>query len=56
MSYAVLTVLLTDREIATELVISQRTAESHVQHILTKLGFRSRARIATWVTQRRPAP
>lgn len=47
---------LTDREIAAQLVISQRTAESHVQHVLTKLGFRSRAQIATWVTQRRPAP
>ena len=40
---------LTDREIATRLVISQRTAESHVQHILNKLGFRSRIQIATWV-------
>jgi non-specific serine/threonine protein kinase len=43
---------LTDREIATRLVISQRTAESHVQHILSKLGFRSRTQIASWVTQR----
>ena len=40
---------LTDREIATRLVISPRTAESHVQHILTKLGFRSRSQIAAWV-------
>jgi predicted ATPase/DNA-binding CsgD family transcriptional regulator len=40
---------MTDREIARELVISQRTAESHVQHILTKLGFRSRSQIAAWV-------
>ena len=39
---------LTDREIAAELVIAQRTAESHVQHILTKLGFRSRSQIAAW--------
>ena len=46
---------LTDREIATRLVISQRTAESHVQHILAKLGFRSRTQIATWVTQRQTA-
>ena len=30
-------------------MISQRTAESHVQHILTKLGFRSRTQIAAWV-------
>jgi non-specific serine/threonine protein kinase len=44
---------MTDREIAAELVISQRTAESHVQHILTKLGFRSRAQIAAWVATSR---
>jgi DNA-binding CsgD family transcriptional regulator len=46
---------LTDREIASELVIAQRTAESHVQHILTKLGFRSRSQIAAWaVTGKAP--
>jgi DNA-binding NarL/FixJ family response regulator len=27
-------------------VISQRTAEAHVEHILTKLGFTCRAQIA----------
>lgn len=43
---------LTDREIARQLVISPRTAESHVQHILSKLGFRSRTQIATWIMQR----
>jgi predicted ATPase/DNA-binding CsgD family transcriptional regulator len=43
---------LTDREIALRLVISQRTAESHVQHILAKLAFRKRTQIATWVTRR----
>lgn len=43
---------LTDREIAARLVISQRTAESHVQHILAKLGFRSRAQIAAWKATR----
>jgi non-specific serine/threonine protein kinase len=40
---------MSDREIAAELVIAQRTAESHVQHILTKLGFKSRSQIAAWV-------
>jgi predicted ATPase/DNA-binding CsgD family transcriptional regulator len=39
---------LTNREIAEELVISETTADSHVSHILRKLGFRSRAQIATW--------
>jgi predicted ATPase/DNA-binding NarL/FixJ family response regulator len=41
---------LSNREIAETLVIAQRTAESHVEHILTKLGFNSRAQIAAWST------
>ena len=36
-------------DIARELVLSERTAENHVQHILTKLGFRNRSQIAAWV-------
>jgi len=43
---------LTNKQIATTLVISQRTAEGHVEHVLTKLGFTSRAQIASWVTER----
>jgi DNA-binding CsgD family transcriptional regulator len=39
---------LSNREIAERLVLSERTVESHVQHILTKLGFRSRTQIAAW--------
>jgi non-specific serine/threonine protein kinase len=42
---------LSDREIAARLVIAQRTAETHVQHILRKLGARSRAQIAAWVAR-----
>jgi DNA-binding NarL/FixJ family response regulator len=42
---------LSNREIAVRLVISQRTAETHVEHILTKLGFASRAQVASWVTE-----
>ena len=42
---------LTDRQIATALLISVRTAEGHVEHILTKLGFTSRAQIAAWVAR-----
>jgi DNA-binding CsgD family transcriptional regulator len=38
----------TDREVARELGISERTAENHVRHILAKLGGHSRARIAQW--------
>jgi predicted ATPase/DNA-binding CsgD family transcriptional regulator len=37
---------LTNKQIAARLVISQRTAEAHVEHILTKLGFTRRAQIA----------
>ncbi|WP_338693298.1 LuxR C-terminal-related transcriptional regulator [Streptomyces sp. Q6] len=37
---------LTNREIAAKLVVSKRTVDSHVEHILTKLGFTSRAQIA----------
>ncbi|GAA3262253.1 LuxR family transcriptional regulator [Nonomuraea helvata] len=43
---------LTNREIAASLVIAQRTAEGHIEHILTKLGFNSRAQIAVWVGER----
>lgn len=38
----------TNKEIATELYLSERTAQNHVQHILTKLGFTSRSQIAAW--------
>jgi DNA-binding NarL/FixJ family response regulator len=37
-----------NKDIAAALVISQRTAETHVENILTKLGCTSRSRIATW--------
>lgn len=41
---------LTNREIATKLFISERTAEYHVEQIRNKLGFHSRAQIASWIT------
>lgn len=40
---------LSNKDIATRLVISPRTAESHLDHILAKLGFTSRRQIAAWV-------
>ncbi|MGH3863226.1 LuxR C-terminal-related transcriptional regulator [Actinokineospora sp.] len=43
----------TNREIADALTISVRTAESHVDHILTTLGFSTRTQIATWVVSGR---
>jgi DNA-binding CsgD family transcriptional regulator len=44
---------LSNRQIAHRLHLSERTAENHVTHILTKLGFDSRARIAAWYAARR---
>ncbi len=44
---------LSNKEIAAKLVISQRTAESHVEHILTKLGATSRAQVAAWMAAQR---
>ncbi|WP_312880278.1 ATP-binding protein [Actinokineospora xionganensis] len=44
---------LTNQEIADRLVISRRTAETHVDHILTKLELHNRAQIASWVVARR---
>jgi DNA-binding NarL/FixJ family response regulator len=44
---------LSNREIGQRLFISERTAQNHVQHILTKLNFASRAQIAAWVTAQR---
>jgi DNA-binding CsgD family transcriptional regulator/tetratricopeptide (TPR) repeat protein len=46
----------TNSQIASRLVISARTVDAHVQHIMTKLGVNSRAEIAAWSAARRPAP
>ncbi|MFI6320860.1 ATP-binding protein [Nonomuraea sp. NPDC050556] len=46
---------LSNKEIAEKLVVSKRTADAHVGHILAKLGFASRAQIAAWVIERRGA-
>jgi DNA-binding CsgD family transcriptional regulator len=40
------------REIAEALVISQRTVETHVGKIYTKLGFNSRTQLAAWVAEK----
>ena len=42
----------TNREVADVLVISSRTADRHVENILDKLGFKTRAQIAAWVAER----
>jgi non-specific serine/threonine protein kinase len=43
---------LSNRQIATRLVISVRTAQGHVENILRKLGFSSRTQVAAWVVSR----
>ncbi|WAM19400.1 helix-turn-helix transcriptional regulator [Rhodococcus sp. JS3073] len=40
---------LSNKAIAERLMISQRTAQGHVEHTLSKLGFTSRVQIAAWV-------
>jgi non-specific serine/threonine protein kinase len=40
-----------NRQIAETLVIAERTVTNHVEHIFDKLGFRSRAQVATWITE-----
>ena len=45
---------LTNVELADELSISPRTAGSHVEHILAKLGVSRRAEIAAWATSVAP--
>lgn len=46
---------LSNRAIATELVISPRTVDGHVERILAKLGFTVRAQVAVWVATRAAA-
>jgi non-specific serine/threonine protein kinase len=43
---------MTSRAIAERLFLSERTVESHLEHILTKLDFSSRAQVAGWVAER----
>jgi predicted ATPase/DNA-binding CsgD family transcriptional regulator len=39
---------LSNRQIAAALLVAEGTAGIHVDHILTKLGFHSRAQVAAW--------
>ena len=47
---------LTNRAIASELVISQRTVHGHVERILAKLNLSSRVQVAAWVVRRQGVP
>jgi DNA-binding NarL/FixJ family response regulator len=49
---------LSNRAIAETLGVGRRTVDTHVRHILRKLGVRSRVQIGVWVSTRaapRPA-
>jgi DNA-binding CsgD family transcriptional regulator len=43
---------LSNRAIAAELSIAEKTAANHIEHIMAKLDLRSRAQIAVWAVRR----
>ena len=43
---------LSNQAIADELVVTIKTVEAHITHILSKLGFSSRAQIAAWAVDK----
>ncbi len=44
---------MTNPQIAAGLIIGERSVQTHVATVLSKLGFSSRAQIAAWVTEQR---
>ena len=48
------TVGLTNAEIAGELVLTTGTVANHIEHILDRLGLRNRAQIAAWAIRHLP--
>jgi non-specific serine/threonine protein kinase len=47
---------LTNRSIAGQLHLSVRTVDTHVDHVLTKLGFSNRAQLVAWAYESGLAP
>ena len=47
---------LTNRGIAGQLYLSVRTVDTHVDHVLTKLGFSNRAQLVAWAYESGLAP
>jgi len=47
---------LTNRQIASQLMLSEHTVATHVRNVLKKLGLRSRTQIAAWFTEQQPPP
>ena len=46
---------LSNKEIAARLIIAERTVDTHVNHILTRLGFSSRVQLAAWHAEYAPS-
>ena len=44
---------MSNKEMAEQLVLAQRTVEGHVENIRSKLGFHSRTQIAAWAVERK---
>ncbi len=44
---------LTNKEVATRLRLSVRTAENHLLNVMNKLGLDNRAQVAAWFTRTR---
>ena len=42
---------MSNRELANALVITEKTAANHIDHIMTKLDLRSRTQIAIWAVR-----
>jgi predicted ATPase/DNA-binding CsgD family transcriptional regulator len=47
---------LTNRQIAEELVVAQRTVDTYVERLLAKLSFTTRAQIAAWIASQGMLP
>jgi DNA-binding CsgD family transcriptional regulator len=45
---------LTNKDIAARLVVSKRTVDAHVEHILGKLGYNSRVQVAALASRAQP--
>ncbi|MEU3466031.1 helix-turn-helix transcriptional regulator [Streptomyces sp. NPDC006733] len=42
---------MSNRDIAKRLVISKRTADTHIENIFSKLGFNSRDQVVAMITE-----
>jgi len=47
---------MTNRQIASELTLSEHTVATHVRNVLKKLGLHSRNQIAAWFREHQPLP